>query len=118
MALTVAYIKLITGEDIICMLNEEQFDETSQKIQLIQPYTVEMVLADDGEFDCRSKRWAMFLDQNVYNHAFWVPKNMIVLSGHADEIISEAYKEWVEEDRDADAPNIPEVNAASSGNIH
>jgi hypothetical protein len=120
MALAIAYIKLITGEDIICMLNEEQFDETSQKIQLIHPYTVEMVMHEDGEFDCRSKRWAMFLDQSLYNNSFWVPKTMILLSGQADEIISEAYREWVEEDKDKDkdASNIPEINAASSGNIH
>lgn len=107
----ILYIKLISGEDIVCKYDDDVVpDSELEKIQIHDPYTIKLYFDPNGGSQISSHRWGFFLNEK-YKDVFWLPQKLVVICGLADEEISAEYTKWLnsnEEHQEAETSIVPQ----------
>ena len=92
----IVYLKMITGEDLISIIDYERLSSTS--IVLSYPYVVHKTVAnEEGDMYYSAAPWAIFMDDDYVRPLYIVPTVNVMFIAKASYTMKGDYWDWLEE---------------------
>jgi hypothetical protein len=107
----VVYLKMITGEDVVATVGDNQVFDELDEIEIIDPFVIH-ISKSQGFYEYTAVRWGMFLNEK-YDYTFYIPTKHILIFGDANDQVIEMYDNWTNDSREAESISIPDEQRKS-----